>query len=181
MRGALDSLVVCILLFQGLSSQAEEIVGMTKAAVEVVDETPEMRFGDDLLSEWLKQIVLASGNYEIVSRQEAHFLMQGTLKKAERIIISGKPEVQIPAFQVQFELWFTEMDPKTLEPALLPEININRSIYRIYIVSTFEEAIKKAMKETFETIRGGIFDVHKKGISRFHNRLEFHYHYHILN
>lgn len=168
MREALRimSVMVCVSYFQGSPSAVGQVITKARAAVETVDETSEKKF-EGQLSDWLGEIVLASGNYDVVPRKEAHYLMLGTLKRAEALIIR-----QEPAVEVQFELWVTELDPKTLEPALIPEINVNRSISQTIFFLPVGEAIKKVMREAFEVIRGGLF--HEKGtnLHYFHNRFK---------
>ncbi len=154
----LKSAAACILLVSLCQpSQAlQEDLYKTKVAVEVVDQTPGGRFGDEQLSDWLKGIVLASGSYVVLPRKESRYLMLGALKRAQELIVREEPVVQ-----VQFELWITELDPETREPALLPQININRNIARPIFFLTAKEAIKEVMKEAFEPVKGGIAHEHE--------------------
>ena len=149
-------LAVCILLLQGPDSLAEnDDMYKTKIAVEAVDQTPSGRFGDERLGEWLREIVRASYSYVILPRKEAHYLMLGTLKQAQEVVIRNDP-----AMQVEFEFWITELDPETQEPALMPRMNISRSIARTIFFLTASEAIKEVMMEAFKPVEGGIAHEH---------------------
>jgi len=150
-------LAVCILLLQGPDSLAEnDDMYKTKIAVEAVDQTPSRRFGDEQLGEWLREIVRASYSYVLLPRKEAHYLMLGTLKQAQEIVIRNDPAVQ-----VQFEFLITELDPETQEPALMPRMNINRSIARSIFYLSAEQAIKEVMMEAFKPVEGGIAHEHE--------------------
>lgn len=144
-----------ILLFQCKYSLAEELeTHKTKVAVEAIDQTT--KFGD-ILCEWLKDIVIASGSFEIVPRKEAVYLMVGTLKKVQEIVIGRNGE---PAFQVEFDLWMTELGPETLVPALIPKLNVTRSENKLIVTPSAEKAVKQVMTEAFENLllAGGIHD-----------------------
>ncbi len=149
-------LAVCILLLQGPDSlAANDDMYKTKIAVEAVDQTPSRRFGDEQLGEWLREIVRASYSYVILPRKEAQYLMLGTLKQAQEIVIRN-----VPAMQVEFEFWITELDPDTQEPALMPKTNISRSVARLIFSQMADEAIKEVMMEAFKPVEGGIAHEH---------------------
>jgi hypothetical protein len=154
----MNSMLVCTFFFCSSPLGGQDIdTYKTKTAVEATDQTPEGRFGDDLLSGWLKEIVQASGSYIILPRKEVHYLILGTLKKARELLVR-----EDPAVHVQFELWITELDPETREPALIPRINIVRDIERIIFFRSPEEAIKGVMAESFEDVKGGIAHEHEE-------------------
>lgn len=161
-KKAVAVMMMIILLFQCGQPPVEgrrdfEDAYRSRLAVEAVDQTPRLRFGDELLTEWFREIVLASGSYIILPREQVRYLMQGTLKQVNGMIIFDEP-----AINVQFELWITELDPETKEPALMPIINITRSVEKLVFTLSPEEAIKEAMVESFEDVKGGIPHEHKE-------------------
>ncbi len=137
--------ILAVFFLAALPSQASDITTKTRIALVVRDETSDGRYGDQI-SAWLESIVLSSGNFEVVPKSRACYVMLGVLKRAQEISIQNNPAVQ-----VHFELSLRDAN----SPSIYPRINIMRSIARP-VFKPADEAIQEVMREALAPLEAGL-------------------------